>query len=486
MSRERESAQSGQRTVADLLAQYGTGQPANGPRRRRRRAEDDSADAPQQIIDRVLSESGRMRAIRDEPAAPAVDTTAPAPHRAPEPAFNDPPFNDPAVNDPAGSNRPAASNEATGYVEQPFSVTPVRPPAPAAEPEPAAPRASAAPEPFAVVPHRADADAPTGYLDRVEAEPPAAVDRPETPGSGYAEQPRGYQEQPTGYVEIPAAPNTARPGRQPEQPGRAATGIGEAVASARDGRAAARASWPVGGLVRPLGAPADEPMTEQLPRVPAAPDTPARPGTNAFDATQFVSPVVPDGLSPLPLDAEETAQWFDYGAEPAEEPEPSAPVAGATSLLQPVAPPQPGRTPARPGGPDSADDGFYDPAAFAAESAARNEPQAGRAAAQASPIAAGPVEDATEDAGSPLRQWLVMSGQLVGGVVAGAALWIGFQFLWMNIPLLALALAAGATVALVFGVRKIRKAEDLQTMLLAVLVGLVVTVTPAAFLLVGK
>lgn len=468
MSRERESAQSGQRTVADLLAQYGTGQPANGPRRRRRRAEDDSADAPQRIIERVLSESGRMRAIRDESASPAVDTPAPATHSAPE---------------------PAASEEATGYVEQPFSVTPVRPPAPAVEPEPTA--SHAAPEPFAVVPHRADADAPTGYLDRVEAEPPADFDRPQAPDSDYAEQPRGYQEQPTGFIENPAAPNPARPRRQPEQPARpGAPGIGEAVASARDGRAAARASWPAGGLARPLRTPGDEPMTEQLPRVAAAPEGSSRPDTNAFDVTQFVSPVVPDGLSALPLDAEETAQWFDYGAEPREEPEPSAPADAATSLLQPVPPPQPGRAPAHPAGPDSADDGFYHPDAFAAGSANLDEQSAGVATAQASPIAADPVEDASEDAseeaGSPLRQWLVMSGQLVGGVVAGAALWIGFQFLWMNIPLLALALAAGATVALVFGVRKIRKAEDLQTMLLAVLVGLVVTVTPAAFLLVGK
>jgi hypothetical protein len=41
-------------------------------------------------------------------------------------------------------------------------------------------------------------------------------------------------------------------------------------------------------------------------------------------------------------------------------------------------------------------------------------------------------------------------------------------------------------VGLVWIVRKIRRAEDLQTTVLAVLVGLVVTVSPAALLLVSR
>jgi hypothetical protein len=40
-------------------------------------------------------------------------------------------------------------------------------------------------------------------------------------------------------------------------------------------------------------------------------------------------------------------------------------------------------------------------------------------------------------------------------------------------------------VALVIVVRRIRKADDLQTMVLAVLVGLIVTVSPAALRLIG-
>ncbi len=42
------------------------------------------------------------------------------------------------------------------------------------------------------------------------------------------------------------------------------------------------------------------------------------------------------------------------------------------------------------------------------------------------------------------------------------------------------------TVGLVWVVRKVRRAEDTQTTVLALLVGLVVTVSPAALLLVSR
>jgi hypothetical protein len=85
---------------------------------------------------------------------------------------------------------------------------------------------------------------------------------------------------------------------------------------------------------------------------------------------------------------------------------------------------------------------------------------------------------------SPVKEWLVMIGQLAVGVLGGAALWLGFNWLWRSVPAAALVLALGVTVGLVLLVRKIRRADDLQTTLLAVLVGLIVTVSPAAMLLV--
>src|SRR5262245_38906133 len=59
-----------QRTVAELLAKYGAESGNNQPRRRRRRADDMTDTGAQQIIDRVMSESGEMQAIRDDMPPP--------------------------------------------------------------------------------------------------------------------------------------------------------------------------------------------------------------------------------------------------------------------------------------------------------------------------------------------------------------------------------------------------------------------------------
>jgi hypothetical protein len=87
---------------------------------------------------------------------------------------------------------------------------------------------------------------------------------------------------------------------------------------------------------------------------------------------------------------------------------------------------------------------------------------------------------------SPAKEWAIMGGQLALGVVGGAAIWLGFNWLWGFMPQAALVVALAVIVGLVLIVRKIRRAEDLQTTFLAVLVGLVVTVSPAALLLLDK
>ncbi|SFQ41110.1 hypothetical protein SAMN05421810_10727 [Amycolatopsis arida] len=96
------------------------------------------------------------------------------------------------------------------------------------------------------------------------------------------------------------------------------------------------------------------------------------------------------------------------------------------------------------------------------------------------------AEEDEEPAGSPAKQWLVLAGQLALGAVSGAAVWLGFNWLWGQLPAAALVAALVVTVALVLVVRKVRRAEDLQTTVLAVLVGLVVTVSPAALLLLSR
>jgi putative Ca2+/H+ antiporter (TMEM165/GDT1 family) len=95
-------------------------------------------------------------------------------------------------------------------------------------------------------------------------------------------------------------------------------------------------------------------------------------------------------------------------------------------------------------------------------------------------------EDADFDEPSPGRQWLALAGQLALGVVGGSAVLLWFNWLWGRIPAAALIAALAIIVGLVWIVRKIRRADDLQTTVLAVLVGLVVTVSPAALLLLSR
>ena len=98
------------------------------------------------------------------------------------------------------------------------------------------------------------------------------------------------------------------------------------------------------------------------------------------------------------------------------------------------------------------------------------------------------LDDLAEDERetSPAKEWATMAGQLALGVIGGAAVWLGFNWLWGALPQAALVVALAVIVGLVLIVRKIRRAEDLQTTVLAVLVGLVVTVSPAALLLLNR
>lgn len=86
---------------------------------------------------------------------------------------------------------------------------------------------------------------------------------------------------------------------------------------------------------------------------------------------------------------------------------------------------------------------------------------------------------------TPAKEWLVLGSQVGAGLIAGGLVWFGFQWLWMAIPVAALVAALVVTGVLVLVARKILRTDDLQTILLAVLVGLVCTVSPAALLLVG-
>lgn len=96
------------------------------------------------------------------------------------------------------------------------------------------------------------------------------------------------------------------------------------------------------------------------------------------------------------------------------------------------------------------------------------------------------VADEAQESGSPMWEWAVMVSQVGMGIAGGAALWLICEWLWQRIPVVALVVALAVITGLVWVVRRVRRTEDLQTTVIAVLVGLFVTVSPAALLLVGR
>ncbi len=69
------------------------------------------------------------------------------------------------------------------------------------------------------------------------------------------------------------------------------------------------------------------------------------------------------------------------------------------------------------------------------------------------------------------------------GVAVGAAVFKGFEQLWDSLPYVALVLSVLVILGLVAVVRILRKTDDIISLLLAVVVGVVVTLGPLAFVL---
>jgi hypothetical protein len=84
------------------------------------------------------------------------------------------------------------------------------------------------------------------------------------------------------------------------------------------------------------------------------------------------------------------------------------------------------------------------------------------------------------------QAWAAVVAQWIAGAIGGAALWVGFRFLWRDLQVVALAAAVLVTVGLVLVVRALMHNDDRRTTLFAVLVGLLLTVSPAILVLLGR
>lgn len=361
-----------QRTVAELLAKYGGSTGERAPRRRRHRADDPSDTGAQAIIERVLSESGEMAAIReDQPPPERVSHRSrpqpPRPHTAPRPSGNH------AAPQPTGNHAVAPPQHPPTprrqRPEPPREARPVQPPMPA-------------------IAQSAEPTTP------VRSSRPPQVPPGRRPGQATGQHPVG----PPSLRNVPAV-GERRPGPPPPA----------ALARSRPG-------------------PPVDAATEEMPRI-------GLPDQYAADRTPHVAPD--------------------------EHP---------VGVLDRTAIAEPGRR--YPGYPDADEqdlDEFEADLDEDADEFVDDEPDA-----------------ADERAVSPVREWLMMAGQIALGVLGGAVVFLGFNWLWREFPAAALVAALVAIVALVLVVRKIRRADDLQSTVFAVLVGLFVTVSPAALLLLGR
>jgi hypothetical protein len=95
---------------------------------------------------------------------------------------------------------------------------------------------------------------------------------------------------------------------------------------------------------------------------------------------------------------------------------------------------------------------------------------------------------AAEPAGGRTRgaAWAAVVAQWIAGAIGGAGLWVGFRFLWQDFPVVAIAAAVLVTAALVVVVRALLRNNDLRTTIFAVLVGLLLTVSPAVLVFIDR
>lgn len=391
----------GQRTVAELIAQYG-GDASGGGRRRRRRAEEPSTTAPQEIIERVISETDPSRKL--PPGAVPSD---------PVPSGPMPPD---AVSSGAMPSMPPGSAPSGGETSGPVPLGAVPPRQPDAAPTPPG---------------------------RGGPPPPAPADTPaERSGRGVRDQwsLRFSTAESSGAAPVPTAMPTGdslpfrnrestvqRPVRPNPQPPRRPTGPGTPRAP----------EPPAPGIAVNRQRTEHEPVTEEFQPV---------------DAQRVFYAAMPTTVIPSAGNVEDEPGDPEYAADyPA-------------------------------GSGYSADPEYQEDLDFADSDV--EEPE--RAAVSARIEAEAPEAEAGAKRESAPRQWLLLVLQVIAGLLGGGGLWLGFRLLWLSIPVAAIVAALLVTGCLIFIARRSASTRDLQTVVLAALVGLVCTVSPVAVVLVGQ
>ncbi|WP_019852666.1 hypothetical protein [Actinopolyspora mortivallis] len=460
MSRDSGSKDPSQRTVAELLAEHGGGA-QRGSRRRRRRAEDPSETAPQAIIERVNSDSGRMRPVEDPESAPgrAETTTGTA---------------EPTGVPPAGAASTTGAQPAVPPAQEPPVVPPTSPPAGQPPPERGGgggrrrnrpgptiyPRGSGQ-SPAPAAPEPDGGEQPTGGAA------PAPEDRTGAPEESAAPQQWGPASGngPAEQTPVPAPEDTEVTARQPVLRDAEATPAVPTEPAPGDPPTVA-GEVPHRPAAEPTAAPDEGEVTERFPPVAEGPAAEPAAAETSEDTTLLEYPV---GVE-APASGEESAEAGDpYELAYREPTAPEDPFAEADDFY----------------------DGTEDPEDPDTEGTTSVHPDED-SARELRELPAGLDEDVEDEpdeevgAGrSRALEWTVLLGQVAGGVVAGGLVWIGFRWLWQEFPLPALAAALAFTGVLVLVARKLLRSDDLQTVLLSVLVGLACTVSPVALLLVG-
>ncbi|MEH3157272.1 MAG: hypothetical protein PGN29_18940 [Gordonia paraffinivorans] len=99
---------------------------------------------------------------------------------------------------------------------------------------------------------------------------------------------------------------------------------------------------------------------------------------------------------------------------------------------------------------------------------------------------AAPQADVATEGPSPARQWAMLGLQVVAGLIVGVGLFLGFTELWRWNVYFALVLAVVVIFGLVTFVHVVRRSSDLVSTLIALAVGLIVTIGPLALLASGS